>query len=206
MENSNCDEETIAMSRGPSSFVKRYKAFIINGFRFHTKDREIRRRTQNSGILVEVQGENVGGSSGTKHYYGVIQDIFELDYYNICKVVVFRCDWVNVKSLRGFKLDKYGLPLVNFNNLIHTGEALKDDPFVLSSQVKQVFYVKDQKDENWFHVVMTKPRDVYDMGEKSNESDDESYTQCMSSNLLNIDESILSPNLRRMDIEVENDE
>ncbi|CAO2822596.1 unnamed protein product [Amaranthus hypochondriacus] len=83
---------------------------------------------------------------------------------------------VSKRNIRGFKLDKYGLPLVNFNNLIHTCEALKDDQFVLSSQVKQVFYVKDQKDENWFHVVMTKPRDVYDIAEKSKESDDESYT------------------------------
>ncbi|XP_057794604.1 uncharacterized protein LOC131010913 [Salvia miltiorrhiza] len=162
MEKHHCDEETVALARGPNSYAKRYKAFMINGFKFHTKDQEIYRKTQNSGVVVEVKEgdeENI-----VKKYYGSIIDIYELDYYGKGNVVIFRCDWVNINSSSGLKKDKYGLPLVSFSRLIHTGEALKDDPFVLSTNAKQVFYVQDGKESEWMHIVETKPRDLYDMG------------------------------------------
>jgi len=59
MERENCGEEIIALARGPSTYVKKYKAFLINGYRFHTKDRELQRNTQNFGVVVEVIGGNV---------------------------------------------------------------------------------------------------------------------------------------------------
>lgn len=94
MERLNCEEETIAISRSPNIYVKRYKADIINGFRFHTKDRELRRRTQNSGVVVEVKEDNPrsGSSETLQNYFGAIKDIYELDYYGKYKIVLFRCD------------------------------------------------------------------------------------------------------------------
>ena len=58
MERENFGEEIIALAHSPSTYVKKYKAFIINGYRFHTKDRELQRSTQNSGVAVEVNGGN----------------------------------------------------------------------------------------------------------------------------------------------------
>ncbi|XP_039133312.1 uncharacterized protein LOC120270384 [Dioscorea cayenensis subsp. rotundata] len=48
----NVTEEVRFLAQGPNRIVKRYKGYIINGFRFHTKSRERLRRTQNSGCVV----------------------------------------------------------------------------------------------------------------------------------------------------------
>ncbi|KAH1106354.1 hypothetical protein J1N35_010122 [Gossypium stocksii] len=57
--------------------------------------------------------------------------------------------------------------MVNFSRLIHTGEQLIDEPYVFSSQVKQVFYSKDPNDEGWYVVLRNSPRDLFDMGNGS---------------------------------------
>lgn len=44
---------------------------------------------------------------------------------------------------KGYKVDKYDIVLVNFNRLVHRGDRETDDPYMLTSQVDQVFYVKD---------------------------------------------------------------
>jgi hypothetical protein len=38
------------------------------------------------------------------------------------------------------------------------------DPYVITSQLDQVFYVKDKRDQDWACVVKTKPINVYDVG------------------------------------------
>ncbi|XP_038973982.1 uncharacterized protein LOC120105500 [Phoenix dactylifera] len=50
----NCSEELIVIARGPNNIVNRYDGFIINGFKFHTQEREKFRKTQNSGVIVEI--------------------------------------------------------------------------------------------------------------------------------------------------------
>ncbi|KAF7800956.1 uncharacterized protein G2W53_044545 [Senna tora] len=48
---------------------------MVNGYRFRTKERALRRKTQNSGVLVK------GDISDTeKEYYGVLEDVYELNY------------------------------------------------------------------------------------------------------------------------------
>ena len=71
---------------------------------------------------------------------------------------------VNVHRTACFKQDEFGFVLVNFSNLIHTGEKKDDDPYVFSSPVEQVFYVKDPNNPNWHVAVPVKPRDVFDRG------------------------------------------
>ncbi|XP_020106666.1 uncharacterized protein LOC109722900 [Ananas comosus] len=140
MAERNCSDEILAIARGPNNIAKRCNGFIINGFRFHTKNREKFRKTQNSGVMVEADG---------KTYYGQLTDIFEIDYYG----------------------------------------SFKDDPFIFSSQAKQVFYVQDPKNEEWSHIIMIKPRDLYDMGARlQEEDDDETYTQCIPLNIPTADE------------------
>lgn len=80
--------------------------------------------------MVEVEGEI---------WYGRLVDIFEHNYYGAYKVVVFQCDWVDINSSRQIKRGAYGGTCVNFSKLIHTSQRLKDDPFIFSSQAKQVF-------------------------------------------------------------------
>ncbi|KAK5845466.1 hypothetical protein PVK06_001654 [Gossypium arboreum] len=104
---------------------------------------------------------------GNVEYYGLLTDIIELDYYGKWKVVLFRCDRADVNTARRIKKDQFGFTMVNLSRLIHTGQQLMDEPYVFSSQVKQVFYSKDPTDEDWYVVLRNTPRDLFDMGNGS---------------------------------------
>ncbi|KAK5824570.1 hypothetical protein PVK06_019350 [Gossypium arboreum] len=167
------NDEVKWLSQGPNRVVKRYSGFIMNGFRFHTKYRERLRRTQNCGVVVNslitsyASARDSNPVEGNVEYYGLLTDIIELDYYGKWKFVLFRCDWVDANTARRIKNDQFGFTMVNFSRLIHTGEHLIDEPYVFSSQVKQVFYLKDPIDEGWYVVLRNTPRDLFDMGNGS---------------------------------------
>jgi hypothetical protein len=55
-------------------------------------------------------------------YYGKLTQIIEVEYYNRTKYVLFKCDWTDNTRGREYKLDKHGLTLVNFKNLVHRGD------------------------------------------------------------------------------------
>ncbi|KAG8472497.1 hypothetical protein CXB51_034179 [Gossypium anomalum] len=118
--------------------------------KFHTKYRERMRRTQNCGVVVNssitsyASARDSNPVEGNVEYYGLLTDIIELDYYGRWKVILFRCDWADVNTARGNKKDQFGFTMVNFSRLIHTGQQLMDEPYVFSSQVKQVFIRKIQ--------------------------------------------------------------
>lgn len=149
------DEKIRALAAKPNKYAVCYSGYIINGFRFHTMSREAGRSTQNSGV-VNIAEDGV-------NYYGRLSDVVELSYGNY-KVVLFRCDWYDVHHKAGLKTDEFEFTLVNFTRKIHTGEKLDHDPFVFSSQVEQVFYCEDEKNEGWHVVTRFKPRDIFDMG------------------------------------------
>nr|GMD70641.1 transposon protein, putative, CACTA, En/Spm sub-class [Ipomoea batatas] len=69
-----------------------------------------------------------------------------------------QADWWDVYHKTGFKVDKFGFPMVNITRKLQT-----DEPYVLASQAEQVYYVSDIKEPNWHVVVKTKPRDFYDL-------------------------------------------
>ena len=52
--------------------------------------------------------------------------------------------------------------MVNFTHFIHGGDEMIDEPYVLASQATQVFYVEDKRQKDWYVVVKTKVRDVFD--------------------------------------------
>ena len=54
--------------------------------------------------------------------------------------------------------------MVNFTHCIHSGNEMIDEPYVLASQATQVFYVEDKRQKDWYVVVKTKVRDVFDAG------------------------------------------
>lgn len=77
---SNYSDDLIATFRGPNNIVNIYNGFIINGFKCYIKECKKFRKTQNSGAIVEAN---------RKTYYGMLIDIYELDYYKKFKVVLF---------------------------------------------------------------------------------------------------------------------
>lgn len=155
-------EELRALARGPNPVGKRYRGFIINGFRFHVKNCETRRRTQNSGVVITAQTSSFASRSdnnpiiGDVTYYGVLKDVIELEYFTGKKIVLFECDWVSTG--RAQKKDEHGFTLVNFSRTRQHSE-----PFILASQAKQVFYVEDPVEKGWHVVVKTQARDTFDM-------------------------------------------
>lgn len=163
------NDEMKWLARGPIEIVKKYSGYVVNGVRFHTKKRERCLKTQNSGIVVTVKARSYASSrdkhpkEGEINYYGALTDIIQLDYSGKCKVVLFKCDWVDIN--RGCKIDNMGMTLINFNYLQHTGNNICDDPFIFASQAKKVFYVENKRQSDWLVVVHAKVRDVYDMGD-----------------------------------------
>lgn len=149
--------------------VTRYSGYIVNGFRFHTYKREIRRQTQNSGVIVKGDEE-----SGGSEYFGVLTDILELEYGGRNKIVLFKCDWWDTYNEgRGYKKEANGLTFVNTTRHLATNE-----PYVLASQVEQVYYIQDNKNPDWQMVVKTLPRNFYDIPTTNDEEpiDDEEPT------------------------------
>ena len=96
---------------------------------------------QNSGVSVDGHLDHFCSAldnnliQASMPYYGVIEDIWELDYYEF-KVHVFKCLWVNGNT-RVHK-DKMGFTLVDLQKV-----AYNDDPFIMAVQARQVFYVQD---------------------------------------------------------------
>ena len=70
---------------GPFPQVKRFTFYNINGFIFHTINREEGLKTQNNGVFPMVE---VG-------YYGRLVDIIELNYHGWLSIFLFKCKWVN---------------------------------------------------------------------------------------------------------------
>ncbi|XP_073525456.1 uncharacterized protein [Phyllobates terribilis] len=144
------------LSRGPRLCVRSYEGYDINGFTFYTRRQDEKSVVQNSGVKV-IASSRVYASAkdkrpvdATQSYYGVIEEIWELDYNNFT-IPVFRCKWVN--NPNGVKQDEIypGLTLVNFDRLSDS-----DEPFILASQAKQIFYVVDNVDPRWRAVVQGK--------------------------------------------------
>lgn len=157
------ESDVLRLARGPVPVARTYKGFKVNGFRFHIREIEKKRKTQNSGVMVNATTTSFASKKDRRpvmqeiSYFGIIKNIIELDYTGGRKVVLFECDWVS-KGKR-LKEDDDGFTLANFTNI-----RRQNEPFVLASQVEQVFYVEDPIEKDWHVVVTTKARDKYDDG------------------------------------------
>ena len=125
-----------ALANGPSCLeTNYYSGCMVNEVRFHTKDREIRRRTQNSGLMVE--GEHKGK---VMEYYGFLSSVVELTYLGDRKVILFKCEWYDTVNRKNVKHDKH------FTSIDVRSRCGKDNPFVLPIMAELVFYLNDTKD------------------------------------------------------------
>lgn len=160
-------KELEVLAMGPNRTAKRFTGYVTNGYRFYTKYRDARCTTQNSGVFVSSLTTSFASSKdqnpnvGDVDYYGSIEEILEIDYWGDFTVVLFRCCWYHAEK------DLYDLTRVNFNRLVQ-----KADPYVLASQVQQVFYIEDPTDKMYHNVIKRLPKDWCDVeGENGNEDD-----------------------------------
>ena len=73
-----------SLANGPNVLVKQYSGCIINGIRFHTKDLDNRRKSQNSGVHVKGDHE-----MQMHNYFGHLCNVWEFEYMLQNKVVLF---------------------------------------------------------------------------------------------------------------------
>ncbi|XP_071687645.1 uncharacterized protein [Rutidosis leptorrhynchoides] len=154
----------------PLNEVKFHNGYFINGYKFHTLKQSSGRVTQNCGVCVK----GACYDNQESDYYGLIEEIIEVEYHNSlshCVVVLFKCHWFD--PVRGVRVDhKHKLVDVKTKS-----RGCVDDPFILASQVEQVYYApypsmtRDLKD--WSAVVKVKPRAIYQLEEHVSEVADD---------------------------------
>ena len=159
-------EKIVLHCRRPRVLEIKYNKYVVNGMLFCTIAHDVGKMSQNSGVCVPtIDGEM---------YCGKLTQIIEVEYYDRTKYVLFKCDWADSTRGRGYTVYKnYGLTLVNLKNLVHRGDQIIDEPYVLTSQVEQVFYVEDERNPDWACAVRIKLRNVYDVGHGQGPDDDE---------------------------------
>ncbi|XP_073121332.1 uncharacterized protein [Henckelia pumila] len=136
------------LAHGPRSQCIKYSSYVVNSYLYQTKARDDERVCQNSGVSL-VANTMLVSSAKDKNplmvdvsFYGVIEEIWELDYHQF-QVLLFKCAWVtNDKGV--INNDECGFTLVNLNKRGH-----RNDEFVLASQVNQVFYIDNPARKGW---------------------------------------------------------
>ncbi|KAL6272473.1 hypothetical protein ACE6H2_023165 [Prunus campanulata] len=88
------------LAAGPSMVVPSYRSYLINGVKFSTKAQDDVRTVQNSGVYLLAHTMQVASAKdknpivSNMGFYGVIQEIWDLDYQKF-RIPVLRCDWID---------------------------------------------------------------------------------------------------------------
>ncbi|KAG8387547.1 hypothetical protein BUALT_Bualt02G0032500 [Buddleja alternifolia] len=160
-------EDIITLSKGLNDWGQRHKSCVVHGFRFRVKSLDIRKKTQNSGVFCSAYTSCYASSkdrrpqTGAIHYYGVLTDIIKIYYSSNLHYNLFKCDWVN--NEKGLTVDQFKFTLVNFNHVMYTGREYSDEPYILSTQAEQVWYVDEPLESDWKLVVKMNRRDNFDI-------------------------------------------
>ncbi|KAG6499607.1 hypothetical protein ZIOFF_039397 [Zingiber officinale] len=95
-------------------------------------------------------------------YYGVLEEILELNYYGLKDVIVlFKCHWYDTSD-KGMKVHRLGLVEINHKSKLNT-----NDPFILVAQAQQVYYTRSptikQERNDWVTACKVKARGKFDI-------------------------------------------
>ncbi|GKC94941.1 ulp1 protease family, C-terminal catalytic domain-containing protein [Tanacetum coccineum] len=151
MSPTNVDADVIQLGYRPRR-VLQYQGYDINGYTFYTKQQDDKSTVKNSGVtLIATMKDSSRMTIAKNSYYGVVEDIWELDYTSFV-IPLLKCKWVN--NTRGVKVDNDGFTCVNLST-----NGYLSDPFILAKQATQVFYVEDPKDKRW-HIVLQSKRSI----------------------------------------------
>ncbi|XP_071694674.1 uncharacterized protein [Rutidosis leptorrhynchoides] len=168
----NIDKTVEALGFTPKH-VFQYQGYDINGYTFYTKAQDKKSKMQNSDVTViasstefTMVNREERSRIAKKSYYGVIQEIWELDYGNSYTIPLFKCKWVDNDS--GAQVDEDGFTTVNLST-----NGYKEEPFILAKLVTQVFFIEDPKDSGW-HVVQYGKRQIVGV---ENIVDEDEYDQ-----------------------------
>ncbi|WJZ84642.1 hypothetical protein VitviT2T_004236 [Vitis vinifera] len=157
-------DELYSLASRPDRRVSLYHSCVVNGIQFHTKDRDDRHTTQNSGVL--VLGDHY---EDMIDFYGVLLNVVVLDYIFNNQVVLFKCEWFDTDPNKKRLQDDGVLRCINVDN-----KWYEEDPYVLASQAQQIFYVNDPKlGSSWKVVQKVLHRHIFDVPEQTTTNDSE---------------------------------
>nr|XP_004492197.1 uncharacterized protein LOC101504131 [Cicer arietinum] len=142
------------LANGPHFDVITWTDYDINNSTFYTKSQDDSSTMQNSGVMVVAESMHFSSSkdknpvTASIPYFETIEEIWDVDFIKF-KVPVFKCKWIDINN--GVKIDEFGFTLVDLEKV-----AYKDEPFIMASQAKQVFYVSDPSNKKWSVVLQGK--------------------------------------------------
>lgn len=119
--------------------VTSFSGYIVNNFHVHTR---IMKSISNHKIVKYWWKENL--TITLLNFFSVLIDIIDLCYIVGYQVVSLKYHWFDVDSIeRRIIIDDYGFIMINLLRTLREGRT---NPFVLSSHVKQVYYIKNNND------------------------------------------------------------
>lgn len=141
------------LALGPYMDARRFKGYLINGFRFRIKEVHLRRKSQNSGVMLSASVTSFASRkdnnlvTGDMNFYGELTNIIEIRYSNSVKYTLFKCNWVDHRT--GIVKDPFKFTLVNFKHVLYKENRVSDEPFIIATQAEQVWYVQDPIETDW---------------------------------------------------------
>jgi len=86
--------QLFGLAMGPSTSVKCYNGYYVNGFKFHTQCYGRFKKTMNSGVCVKGSCYD----DNERDYYGMLKEVVRLKYLGSkCKLFMFKCNWYDTK-------------------------------------------------------------------------------------------------------------
>ncbi|GJZ17162.1 hypothetical protein Tco_0553285 [Tanacetum coccineum] len=96
----NVDKTVERLGEGPRCVVRSYQGYDINGYTFYTEMQDEKSTVQNSRVTLiastmefDRSNHDAMATIAKNSFYGVIQEIWELDY-NTFTIPLFKCKWV----------------------------------------------------------------------------------------------------------------
>ncbi|CAA7058756.1 unnamed protein product [Microthlaspi erraticum] len=129
-ETDGISEDIRLLAKGPSDKVLKFSSYCVNGYKYRTLERDSDLKTQNCGVYVSAETMSYASSRDNNPMAG------NVPYYD-------------TRDSRGYRRDGLGNNLVNFSRIIHSGESEEDEPFILASQARMVYYVEDPSEYGW---------------------------------------------------------
>ncbi|CAN6562237.1 unnamed protein product [Malus baccata var. baccata] len=176
------DGELYNLARGPLH-VELFSGCHVNGIKFLGATRDDKLSTQNSGVHVPGAGD-----SEDIDFYGKLTSVVQLLYKDRCQVILFKCLWFdrNPHNRMSVKRD-HGL--LSVNTMRHWYD---EDPYILATMAKQIFYLDNPKAGNGWKVVQKiDRRGLYDIPEQDHDDNYDNVADQQLSSSIEIGEETL---------------
>lgn len=93
-QSNGIENQLFGLATGPSTSVKCYNGYYVNGFTFHTQSYGRFKKTMNSEVCVKGSCYD----DNECDYYGMLKEVVRLKYLGSkCKLFLFKCNWYDTK-------------------------------------------------------------------------------------------------------------